>query len=77
MWITPQVQEILHRQPPHRGFNFQVTEADDGVFIGISVDELRRYPHGQQEDFSEWIAGMVTDIRKLYVPCYIKEWKRS
>lgn len=77
MWINPQVQEILHRQPPHRGFAFKVVEGEEGIFILISVEILRNYSQGQQEDISAWVAGMVTDIRKMRVPCYIQEWKRD
>lgn len=77
MWITPQIQEILHQPPPHRGFAFKVVEGDMGIFLLVSLEEFAKFPQGQQEDFSEWLAGMCNSIRKLKVPCYIQEWKRS
>lgn len=76
-WITPQVQEILHRPGPARGFAFRVTEAPDGVFIWLSVEELARFPQGRQQDIVAWIIGILNDIRKLKVPCYIQEWKTN
>lgn len=77
MWITPQIQEILHRPAPWRGFAFKVVESADGVFILISMEELAKYSMRQQQDLQVWLAGMATDIRKLQVPCYIHEWKRD
>lgn len=75
-WITPQVQEILHRPAPWPGFAFKVVESPDGVFLLLSREELARYPQGQMEDITAWVIGMLNDIRKLHVPCYIQEWIR-
>ena len=76
-YIGKEVQEILHRPTPVRGFAFKVTESPDGVFLLISLEELAKYSQPQQESISEWVAGVCNDIRKLHVPCYIQEWKRD
>lgn len=76
-WITPQVQEILHRPGPWRGFGFKVVDGEDGVFVLISVEELAQFSGPQQDDIYAWLITMMNDIRKLHVPCYIQEWKKD
>jgi hypothetical protein len=76
-WITPQVQEIIHSQPPWPGFVFKVRHASDGVFLLISSEELGKFSKPKQDDLIAWILTMMNDIRKLHVPCYIQEWKKD
>jgi hypothetical protein len=75
-WITKEVQEILHRPGPVRGFAFRVTESPDGVFLWVSAEELSRYNPDRQQDIGEWLVRMLNDIRRMKIPCYIQKWER-